>query len=83
MRLKLFKRWITQAIFYPRSQQVAAESEEIGEAIITDLGLQREGLERARGRLQDTNAELSRGRRILLRLKVATLYNKIILLVND
>lgn len=63
-----------------RSQQVAVETEEIGDAIITDLGLQREALERSRARLHETDAELSRGRSILLRLKVATLYNKIILL---
>lgn len=63
-----------------RSTQVAVENEEIGDAIITDLGLQRESLERSRGRLQETNAELSKGRRILLRLKVSTIYNKIILI---
>jgi len=63
-----------------RSQQVAIETEEIGGAIVDDLGNQRETLERTRGRLQDTNAELSRGRRILTRLKVATVYNKIIMI---
>merc|ERR1711923_431681 len=63
-----------------RSTQVAVENEEIGDAIISDLGLQRESLERSRGRLQETNAELSKGRRILLRLKVSTIYNKIILI---
>merc|ERR1712029_61622 len=63
-----------------RSQQVAIETEEIGGAIVDDLGVQRETLERARGRLQDTNAELSRGRRVVARIKIATVYNKIILI---
>ena len=67
-------------IWHLRSTQVAVENEEIGDAIISDLGLQRESLERSRGRLQETNAELSKGRRILLRLKVSTIYNKIILI---
>lgn len=63
-----------------RSHMVAVETEEIGGAIVDDLGVQRETLERSRARLQDTNAELSRGRRILTRLKIATVYNKIILI---
>ena len=56
------------------------ENEEIGDAIVSDLGLQRESLERSRARLQETNAELSRGRRILVRLKISTIYNKIVLI---
>ena len=64
-----------------RSQQVAIETEEVGEAIIDDLGVQRESLVRSRARLQDTHAEISQGRRVLTRLKVATLYNKIILIM--
>jgi len=63
-----------------RSQQVAIETEEIGGAIVDDLGVQRETLERSRARLQDTNAELNRGRRVITRLKIATVYNKIILI---
>jgi len=63
-----------------RSHMVAVETEEIGGAIVDDLGVQRETLERSRARLQDTNAELSRGRRVLTRLKIATVYNKIILI---
>ena len=56
------------------------ENEEIGDAIVSDLGLQRESLERSRARLQETTAELSRGRRILVRLKISTIYNKIVLI---
>ena len=59
---------------------MAVETEEIGDAIVSDLGLQRESLERSRARLQETDAELSRGRRVLVRLKVSTIYNKIILI---
>ena len=47
-----------------RSQQVALESEEIGGEVVSDLGVQRETLERARNRLQETNAEISRSRKV-------------------
>ena len=67
-------------MYIGRSTQIATESEEIGDAIVSDLGLQRDALERSRARLQETNAELSRGRRILVRLKVSTIYNKIVLI---
>ena len=60
-----------------RSTLVAHETEEIGGNIINDLGVQRETLERARGNLQETDAELSRSRRILKRISRGTLYNKV------
>ena len=63
-----------------RSTQVAHETEEIGEAIMGDLTVQREGLERARNMLSDTDAELSRSRRILKRMSRGTIYNKMVLL---
>ena len=47
-----------------RSQQAALESEEVGGEIVSDLGVQRETLERARTRLQETNAEISRSRKV-------------------
>ena len=61
-----------------RSQQVAHETAEVGEAIMGDLGVQRETLERARSMLHETDAELSRSRRILKRISRGTLYNKVI-----
>ncbi len=60
-----------------RSQQVAHETEEVGEAIVDDLGVQREALERARSRLHDTDVELSRSRRVLKRMARGTIYNKV------
>ena len=65
----------TQSI--QRSQQVAHETAEVGEAIIGDLGVQRETLERARSMLHETDAELSRSRRILKKISRGTLYNKV------
>jgi vesicle transport through interaction with t-SNAREs protein 1 len=62
-----------------RSQQVANETEEVGEAIISDLGVQRESLERARTMLHETDAELSRSKRILKRISRGTIYNKVLL----
>ena len=43
---------------------MALESEEVGGEIVSDLGVQRETLERARNRLQETNAEISRSRKV-------------------
>ena len=63
-----------------RSTQVANESEEIGEAIMNDLGVQRETLERARTMLGETDAELTRSRRIIKRLSRSTIYNKMVLI---
>jgi len=64
-----------------RSTQVAHETEEIGEAIMGDLTVQREGLERARTMLSETDAELSRSRRILKRMSRGTIYNKVVLIL--
>ena len=60
-----------------RSTQIAHENEEIGGNIINELGAQRETLERARGALQDTDAELTRSRRIIKRISRGTVYNKV------
>lgn len=64
-----------------RSHQVAVETEAVGEAIVTDLSYQRESLERSRAMLQETDAEITRSRKILKRLAVSTIYNKMILIV--
>ena len=63
-----------------RSQQVALESEEVGGEIVSDLGVQRETLERARNRLQETNAEISRSRKVIRRIYLGVLQNKAVLI---
>ena len=64
-----------------RSQQVALESEDVGNEILTDLGVQREALERTRVRLQETDAELSRSKRILRKMYFGVIQNKALLIV--
>ena len=53
----------------------------VGNEIISDLGTQRETLERTRARLVETDLELSRSRRILKKMYVNVFSNKIILIV--
>jgi len=62
-----------------RSQQVAIETEQVGVGIIDDLGTQRESLERTRTRLVETDVELGRSSRILKRMYLNVISNKIIL----
>jgi len=64
-----------------RSTRVAIETEEVGESILTDLGSQRETLERARTRLQETNEELSRSRRVIRKLYFGVIQNKVVLVI--
>ena len=49
--------------------------------IITDLGTQRETLERTRARLGEAGEDLSRSRRVLRRMYTNVISNKIILIV--
>ena len=64
-----------------RSHRVALETEDVGAEILSDLGVQRETLERTRVRLQETDAELSRSRRILRKMYFGVLQNKALLIV--
>lgn len=64
-----------------RAQQVAIETDEVGNVIITDLGTQRETLERTRARLGEAGEDLSRSRRVLRRMYTNVVSNKIILIV--
>jgi vesicle transport through interaction with t-SNAREs protein 1 len=64
-----------------RSQQVTIETEQVGGEIVSDLGLQRETLERTRVRLQETNAELSQSRKVLRRIYMGVIQNKIVLIL--
>ena len=59
--------------------QVAIETEQVGVGIIDDLGTQRESLERTRNRLQETDVELGNSRKILKRMYLNVVSNKIIL----
>ena len=63
-----------------RATQVAVETEVVGGAIIEDLGSQRDALERTRNRLIETDLELSKSRRILQKMYLNVISNKIILL---
>merc|ERR1711981_1414268 len=62
-----------------RAQQVAVETDQVGNEIIGDLGAQRETLERTRARLIESDLELGRSRRILKKMYLNVFSNKIIL----
>ncbi|CAL4068481.1 unnamed protein product, partial [Meganyctiphanes norvegica] len=64
-----------------RSHAIAIETEHVGTEVLGELGTQRETLERTRGRLMDTDAEISRSRRILSSMSRNVLYNKILLVI--
>jgi vesicle transport through interaction with t-SNAREs protein 1 len=64
-----------------RAQQVAVETDAVGEGIIGDLGAQRETLERTRTRLVETDVELGRSRRVLRKMYLNVLTNKIALII--
>jgi len=63
-----------------RSTAVAIETEQIGNEVIGELGTQRETLVRTKGRLVDTDVEISRSRKILRSMYMNMIYNKLILL---
>ncbi|KAH0954344.1 hypothetical protein HN011_005992 [Eciton burchellii] len=64
-----------------RSQAVAAESEQIGTEVISELGEQRERLLRAKRRLSQTDDELNKTRKILNVMRLKVLTNKIVLIL--
>jgi len=64
-----------------RAQQVAIETEDVGNEIIHDLGSQREALVRTRDRLVETDLEMSRSRKILRKMYANVFSNKIILIL--
>ncbi|GAB1607459.1 vesicle transport through interaction with t-SNAREs homolog 1B-like [Argonauta hians] len=63
-----------------RSQQVAAETDEIGTNIIEDMSRQREVLERTKGRLDETDANISKSRRIIKNIVRRVMTDKLILI---
>ena len=63
-----------------RSHAVSAETDAIGQDIITELGTQRESLVRTRERLHETDADLSKSRKILNSMARRVMTNKLILI---
>ncbi|XP_060523000.1 vesicle transport through interaction with t-SNAREs homolog 1B [Cylas formicarius] len=64
-----------------RSNQIAIETEEIGNEMISELGEQRESLLRTRGRLEDANQQLDNAKYLLSKMGRNVIYNKLILIL--
>ncbi|XP_035206467.1 vesicle transport through interaction with t-SNAREs homolog 1B-like [Stegodyphus dumicola] len=64
-----------------RTQQIAAETDQIGIAVVDELGTQRESLIRTKERLVDTDANLTKSRKILRSMYRRVMTNKLILIV--
>ncbi|XP_023019509.2 vesicle transport through interaction with t-SNAREs 1b [Leptinotarsa decemlineata] len=64
-----------------RSHQIAVETEDIGNEVISELGQQRESLLRTRDRLGDANEELDNAKSVLRKMGREVLYNKLILVL--
>lgn len=64
-----------------RSQAIAAQNEQIGTEVISELGEQRERLLRAKRRLSQTDEELNRTRKILTAMRIKVLTNKAVLIM--
>lgn len=64
-----------------RTQQIAAETDQVGIAVVDELGTQREALIRTKERLVDTDVNLSRSRKILRSMYRRVMTNKLILVV--
>lgn len=63
-----------------RSQRTALETEQIGYSVISDLGVQRESLERTRNNLSDTNDQLADTQKLLNLMHRRVFTNKFILI---
>ncbi|XP_068219078.1 vesicle transport through interaction with t-SNAREs homolog 1B [Palaemon carinicauda] len=64
-----------------RSTTIAVETEQVGTEVLGELGAQRETLTRTRDRLIDTDAELSRSKKIIRAMSRNVLYNRILLII--
>ncbi|XP_034943102.1 vesicle transport through interaction with t-SNAREs homolog 1A [Chelonus insularis] len=64
-----------------RSQTVAVETEQIGQEVITELGVQRESLLRTKRRLSETDQELAISRKMMRLITRGVLTNKIVLIL--
>lgn len=56
------------------------ETEQIGTQVLQDLSDQRETIQRARGRLRETDAELGRSSRLLNSMMMRAMRDKIVLI---
>ncbi|KAL3102297.1 hypothetical protein niasHS_003706 [Heterodera schachtii] len=61
--------------------RVTVETEQIGAEVLENLGQQRETLTRARGRMREADADLSRSNRMLSQMIRRVIQNRLILLV--
>ncbi|XP_012221856.1 vesicle transport through interaction with t-SNAREs homolog 1A [Linepithema humile] len=59
--------------------RMALETEEIGSQVLKDLHEQRETIQRSRGRLRETDAELGRGSRLLSGMIFRSLQQRVVL----
>ncbi|OXU22716.1 hypothetical protein TSAR_011327 [Trichomalopsis sarcophagae] len=64
-----------------KSQAIAIETEQIGTEVIGELGEQRETLLRAKSRLNQTDQELDKSKKILNTMKKRILTNKFVLIL--
>jgi vesicle transport through interaction with t-SNAREs protein 1 len=64
-----------------RTHQVAAETDQVADEIVSELGTQRESLLRTRDRLHETDSNLARSRKILNTMMRRVMTNKMILAV--
>ncbi|KXJ68432.1 hypothetical protein RP20_CCG003531 [Aedes albopictus] len=62
------------------SYRVVLETEQIGTQVLQDLSEQRETIQRARGRLRETDAELGRSSRLLNSMMMRAMREKIVLI---
>ncbi|CAH1104128.1 unnamed protein product [Psylliodes chrysocephalus] len=64
-----------------RSTQIAVETEQIGNEVVSELGEQRESLLRTRTRLEDANEQLNSAKSLLKSMSRNVIYNKLILIL--
>jgi vesicle transport through interaction with t-SNAREs 1 len=64
-----------------RSTQIAIETEQIGNSVLTELNSQGEQLRRTTERLDDTSVALSKSRKLLNKLSNGVFYNKFLIVV--
>jgi len=63
-----------------RSQRAALDAEQIGYAVVGDLNVQRESLERSRQTLIDSHQQLQESHKVLSSMQRRVFYNKFVLI---
>lgn len=64
-----------------RSNQIAIETEQIGNEVVSELSEQRETLLRTRSRLENASEQLDTAKSVLKRMGRNAIYNKLILIL--